>query len=48
VTRGYLSETGNNNDIEAALSKPGTVFWQPLNSYGATRAIWHELKPKGV
>lgn len=27
-----LTETGNTREIEVAMSKPGTIFWQPLNS----------------
>ena len=27
----YSSETGNADDIEAAMAKPGTVFWRLLD-----------------
>jgi hypothetical protein len=35
-----VSETGNAEEIEKANSKPGTVFWQPLNALPG--AEWHE------
>ena len=30
----YTSETGNGYEIEAAMRKPGTVFWRLVNDYG--------------
>jgi hypothetical protein len=29
--RGYASETGNACELKIAFSKPGTMFWAPLN-----------------
>ena len=34
-------ETGNDNEIETALAKPGTIFWQPINSRGVE---WREVQ----
>lgn len=34
--------TGNDAEIAQAMSKPGTVFWQPLNSLPSDK--WYELK----
>ncbi len=33
----YSTVTGNAEQIEAAMSKPGTVFWSPLNSHETYR-----------
>lgn len=30
-----LDETGNEQDIAAAMSEPGTLFWRPLGGRGA-------------
>ena len=30
----YAMESGNGDDIEAAMCKPGTVFWRLVNDYG--------------
>jgi hypothetical protein len=30
----YGGETGNKQEIELAMSKPGTMFWKPVNGQG--------------
>ena len=32
--RNYASETGNAYQIKAAMQRPGTVYWRPLNQHG--------------
>ena len=42
----YLCETGNANEIETAMSKPGTVFWHPLDDW-SSNPTWTEAKGVG-
>jgi len=31
----YAAETGNETEVAVAMSKPGTIFWRPLNEHRA-------------
>lgn len=46
VANGYMGETGNEQDIAKAMSKPGQVFAHALDAYGDQRTyIEIERKP---
>lgn len=41
-------ETGNETEIEVALSKPGTIFWAPLCEPRSAKdkSVWRAVKVK--
>ena len=39
-----VCETGNPEEVTLAMSKPGTVFWQPLQHRSGQP--WHEAVPR--
>lgn len=41
--RPWCSETGNAEELSVALSKPGAVFWRPLDFHG--EGGWRGAKP---
>lgn len=41
-------ETGNTVEISIASTKPGTIFWQPLDPDVEEREVWREAEPKKV
>lgn len=40
--RDFCCETGNQDEVKIALSKPGKIFWHPLGQWGTK--TWFEAE----
>jgi len=45
--RQFMDETGNNEELEVAITKPGTVFWRPLDHHGEIKWLRFREVKKG-